>query len=87
MEEGPASEEAAAALFLNMTPSELTRTRMPLLGDGSVEAEVMAGEGEGAEVEGESGIGIVRTGRPKLGPPPAALRLEVSVMLCRSLQV
>lgn len=76
------ASEDWAELFLNMVaaPNELTRRRMPRLEGGSVELDDRVGEG--AEMEGESGIGIERKGRPKLEAAPEALCLEVSVMVC-----
>lgn len=83
--DGPGSVVVdAEAVFLNMTaaPIELTRMRMPFLvgagGCSVVEAVDRAGEGRG--LEGESGIAMVRTGRPKLDPPPEAVCREVSVI-------
>ena len=86
LDDEPASEEAVLP-FLNMmaAPSELTRTRMPLL-EGGCSAEAEDTAGGAAEAEGDSGMAMVRTGRPKLDAAPPDVCLEVSVMVCSGCQ-
>ncbi len=60
----PGSVDAAALLCLKIiaAPNELTRTRMPFLAGGSVDVEDKALDG--VELEDDSGMAMVRTGRP-----------------------
>lgn len=87
LEEDGAPEEGAAALCLNImaVPSELTRRRMPLRGAKSAGAEADFEEEEiedgGAELDAESGMGMARTGKGKLGAEPEVEGREVSVIL------
>ena len=83
--DGPGSAVVdAESLFLSMkaAPIELTRTRMPFLvgGAGSV-VEAVDNAGDGRGLDGESGTGMLRSGRPNLGSPPEAVCRDVSVML------
>lgn len=87
LEEDGAPEEGAAVLCLNImaVPSELTRRRMPLRGAKSAGGEADFEEEDiadgGAELDAESGMGMARTGGPKLGAEPEIEGREVSVIL------
>lgn len=86
LEDEPAPDEAAVfCLNIIAVPSELTRTRIPLFGATSAgvaagfEKEDIADEGVG--VDGDSGMGVARTGRPKLGAAPEEEGREVLAIL------